>query len=458
MRRIGTRLTVWYASGATVSFAILSWLGGGLLDSRLIGSLDDLNAAEFRQLRGQIGPAYDKVGSHELEERLKSVDQYQSVLFYISIDSPKTHEHVFRSQNLKGREIPDLKGERAFSVETAGLGPLRVGEFLLPPYDVTVATSSLGVRESMRAFAIISVGLILVMLLISTFIGIAFARFVLGPIRAIRDTAQRIGSDNLAERIPLTAVRDEVDELAALLNRMFDRLEAVFGQMQRFTEEVSHELKTPLSLIRLHSEQVVKTAQTPQVVEAAVEQIEEIDRLNTFIDQMLFLSRVEAQSIAFDLKPTDPAPFLTMFAQDAEALADHSGQRFVLETHGRGTVAIEAIWMRQVLLNLVSNALRASPPGGIVRLVSTFEGAFWRVTVTDDGPGLSPAECEHMFERFVRFGTSKRVDRGTGLGLSIARSIVTLHRGTISAAPRTDHSGLSVTIMLPAGQGRPDAP
>ncbi|MEO7385053.1 MAG: ATP-binding protein [Novosphingobium sp.] len=422
------------------------------MESRLINSLDELNAAEFRQLQMSIGSDYATVDPKRLKDRLKSVEQYQSVLFYISIDSPNTNERIFRSANLEGHEIPDVKGQRRFSAEARGLGPLRINEFLLPPYDVTVATSELSVHESTRAFAIISALLIGLMLVVSTVLGLAFARFVLSPIRVIRDTAQRIGSDNLAERIPVAEVRDEVDELAVLLNTMFDRLELSFGQMSRFSEQVSHELKTPLSLIRLHAESVAKNASSPHNAEAAVEQIEEIARLNTFIDQMLFLSRAESNAIAFDLQPVNPAPFMQLLAHDAEALADHSGHRFEFEATGQGTVRIEVSWMRQVLLNVISNALNASPPGGLVRMESVFSDSFWQVSIEDDGPGLAAADCARIFERFVRIGGQRRGDRGAGLGLSIARSIVTLHLGTMHAEPRENATGLRVVIALPAAE------
>ncbi len=449
MKRIGTRLAVLYAIGATISFAILSLLGGSLMIAHMIGSLDALNAAEFRQLQRQIGPDFATVGSRVLETRLKSVDQYQSVLFYVSIDSPQRHEHVFRSQNLRGREIPDVKGQRAFNAATPGLGSLRVGEFLLPPYDVTVATSAQGVDEVVRAFTRISVGLIFAMLVVSLLLGGIFARYMLEPIRAIRATADRIGSNNLVERIPLGPVRDEVDELAELLNRMFDRLEDAFAQMRRFSSEVSHELKTPLSLLRLHAESIAKSGAESAITEAAVEQIGEIARLNTFIDQMLFLSRAQAKAIAFDLKTIDPREFLITFAHDAEALAEHSGRRFVLDARGAGEVGLEQSWFRQVLLNLFSNALHVTPPDGEIRLISRFAGDEWIVSIEDEGPGLDSADCERIFERFVQLGTKARGDRGAGLGLSIAQSIVTLHGGVITAHSLGSGRGLGVTVRLP---------
>jgi two-component system heavy metal sensor histidine kinase CusS len=452
VKSIGARLALTYALGATLSFAILSMVGARLLESRLIRSLDELNAAEFRQLRSHIGSDYASVDTPTLERRLASVDEYQSILFYVHIDAPGRGETIFSSSNLKGRAIPDIKGERFFSVEAPGIGPLRVSEFLLPPYDVTVATSSRSVEEGMRAYATISAALILVMLVISIFVGRAFSRILLSPLRAISATAERIGLDNFAERIPLDGIRDELGELTDLLNRMFDRIENAFLQMQRFSEEVSHELKTPLALIRLHAESIAKADSRHS--DAAFEQIEEIGRLNSFIDQMLFLSRAEAKAIRFDLTPQDPTEFLQSFAADAIALAEHDGHRFELVQEGQGEAAIEASWLRQVLFNLVGNALRVNPPGGLVRLSSRFHRGRWRLVVSDEGPGLTREQCARIFDRFVRLGPDRKGDRGAGLGLSIARSIVALHHGTIRAVPRRS-GGLLVIVELPIARTEP---
>ena len=123
---------------------------------------------------------------------------------------------------------------------------------------MTVATAASNVDTAIRAYTLTSVALVLAMLLVSIVIGVGMSQFVLRPIRAIRETADRIRSDNLSERIPVSDVRDEISELAELLNRTFDRLETTFIQMRRFSEEVSHELKTPLSLLRLHAEQILR--------------------------------------------------------------------------------------------------------------------------------------------------------------------------------------------------------
>lgn len=448
MRSIGARLTLGYALSATFSFAILTLIGAQLLEARLTDGLDELNAAEFRQLKAHIGSDYATVSPLLLEQRLANVNSYESILFYISIENPRSGRKLFNSSNLGGQPIPDVKGKRKFNAEARGLGPLRIDEFLLHPYDVTVATSARNVDTALRAYMWTSLALVLAMLLASIVIGLGMTQVVLRPIRVIRDTANRIRSDNLSERIPVGDVRDELSELAELLNRTFDRIEQAFVQMRRFSEEVSHELKTPLSLLRLHAEQILRD-DTTKHADAAVEQIEEIARLNRFIDQMLFLSQAEAESIVLNLKPINPRAFIEGFAADAAVLADDSGHKFCAKVRGRGSVPFDESRLRQVLFNITTNALKASPPGTEIRLTSTFQGDVWRVSVEDDGPGASTEEREHMFDRFVRLGDKAGAVRGSGLGLTISRSIVRLHGGRIWAEPASLLGGLAIVVELP---------
>ena len=451
MRSIGARLTLGYALSATISFALLSIIGGRFLEARLTDGLDELNAAEFRQLQAHIGADYGTVSPELLEKRLTNVNSYESVLFYISIENPKTGEKLFNSENLRGRPIPDVKGKRKFDADAPGLGPLRINEFLLHPYDVTVATSARNVETTVRAYTLTSVALILAMLLVSIVIGVGMTQIVLRPIRSIRETADRIRSDNLSERIPVAGVSDEISELADLLNRTFDRLEQAFVQMRRFSEEVSHELKTPLALLRLHAEQILRDDKTNHA-DAAVEQIEEIERLNRFIDQMLFISQADAHSIVLELRPKDPRTFLESFAADAAVLADDSGHHFSATFKGKGLVAFDESRMRQVLFNITTNALKVAPPGTKIHLTSDLSNDFWRVVLEDEGPGVSTVQGERMFDRFVRIGEKASAVRGSGLGLTISRSIVRLHGGKIWAEPARDLGGLAIIMELPRGR------
>lgn len=454
MKSIGTRLAIWYALAATITLACLFVVGYRLLEKHLIHGLDLLNAAEFAQIKAHLGPDYKTLTPAVIDTRIRETTEYASVLFYINIDNPQTG-FIFYSTNLKGQEIPDLPGEHAYDVDMSGIGELRAGEFVLPPLDVTIATPSGQVHKVMEGYVEVCLALLAAMMLASLVIGFGLSRLVLWPVRRIRDTAIRIRSDNLSERIPVEDVHDEISDLARLLNQMFDRLESAFSQIRRFAADASHELKTPLSLVRLHAEKMLVDSElAPAHREAVHVQLEEITRLNQLVDDLLFLSRADAHAITINRKIQEPAPFLKNFSQDACALAEHHGCQFIWTHEGEGTVAFEKKWIRQVLLNLLTNALNISPSEGRITLRSILTDGVWRVSVEDEGPGLPEKEREQIFERFVRFNPQANEDnKGSGLGLAISRSIVDLHLGRIFAEAGTNGAGLRVVFEISTGDG-----
>ena len=450
MKSIGARIALWYACAATATLAVLFVAGYALLDRHLLHGLDLLNEAEFQQIESRLGPDYSSLSAPFIEMRIRETTDFASTLFYIDIHRKGTGV-VFRSTNLNGKNIPDVPGERSFTSVVPDIGEVRAAEFHMAPFEVMVATPLQPVRDVMHTYVEICAALLLAMLAVSLLIGMGLSRLVLAPVRTIRDTANRIRSDNMSERIPVGDVRDEIADLARLLNQMFDRLEGSFEQIRRFTSEASHELKTPLSLIRLHTEKMLTDEALPvRHRESLQDMLEEVDGLNRVIEDLLFLSRADAHAIALALQTQDPQPFLQAFAQDAIALAEHHGMRFELEHTGSGEAAFEPKWMRQVLLNLLINAIRVSPPGGLIRLRSALDDGAWRLSLEDQGPGLTEEQRDRMFERFVRFA-APGVEKlpGTGLGLAICRSIVGLHGGRIEACPAQQGSGLDVEIRIP---------
>lgn len=303
----------------------------------------------------------------------------------------------------------------------------------------------------MHSYIEVCAGLLLLMPFFSAAIGFGMSRVVLQPLNFIRETANRINSDNLSERITAPAHQDELADLTQLLNQMFARLESSFNQIKRFAADASHELKTPLSLIRLHAEKLLDdSALSGENMDAVVVQLEELARLNQIIDEKLFLSRADAQVIKLNLRRCDPIELLKNFEQDAIALAEHEDERlFRLVVEGAGTAAFEERWLRQVWLNLLTNALNAAPPCSLVTMHSRFTDGQWLVTAEDEGPGLAEQQLDQIFNRFTQFGSPEHRARGSDLGLAISRSIVALHDGQISAHNRTDRACLSVTVSLP---------
>ncbi len=456
MRSIGSRLAVWYAAAGTVTLACLFLIGHFLLRDYLIRGLDVLIESEFEQVRAHLGDDYRTLNAAEIDRRIRETTEYASVLFYIDVHSARGGT-IFYSSNLKGRSIPDVPGQRRYDVEWEGGSRLRVGEFILAPYDVIIATPERQLADVMEGYAEVSVALLALMLALSLAIGFGLSRLALRPIRLIRTTASRIGSDNLGERIPVSKVSDEVSDLARLLNAMFDRLEASFANARRFAADASHELKTPLSLIRLHAERLLAGGTLSAEQEDGVASVlEEVSHVNATIDELLFLSRAESRSITLELAAHDPASVLAGFNVDAQALAEHHGVRFTYHHQGTGRAIIEPRWIRRVLLNLLVNAIQVAPKGSEIRVSSELNDGRWRVAVEDEGPGVPEGELDRIFERFVRLKPRSEAERGgTGLGLAICRGIVELHRGRIFAERGPGGRGLRVVFDTPAVAGPP---
>jgi signal transduction histidine kinase len=453
VKSIGSRITLWYAVTVITTLACLFVAGHYLLENQLIHQLDKLNETQFKQLKFSLGPNYRTLTTSTIDDRIREVTESASSLFYIDCHGPMTNR-FFKSNNLRGQTIPDIPGKRVYTVDVNGIGELRVGEFLLPPFEVTVGTPLAPVRDVMSGYRKVFFALLTASLMVSIVIGYALSQFMLRPVRVIQATANRIRSDNLNERIPVGDVKDEISQLARFLNQMFDRLETSFAEIRRFTADASHELKTPLSLVRLHAERLLVNDYLATTQKESVHvQLEELARVNRIIDELLFLSRADAQAISVDLKEQSPAAFLHAFAQDAGALAEHHGRHFSYTHVGDGSVAFGEQRMRQVLLNLLANALNASPPEGRITLHSDLSTDLWRITVDDEGPGLSAEQRSRVFERFVRFNQAGGDDRGSGLGLAICRSIVQLHRGRIFAEAGPDGRGLRMVIEIPATAG-----
>jgi len=453
VRSIGARLALWYAAAATATLVCLFVAGYYLLKINLVHGLDLMNRAEFAQISAHLGSDYASLNDRVIDARIRETTDYASVLFFITVDDPHGPVRpIFYSTNLRGLEIPDVPGQRTFNAVLPGVGELRVGEFILGPFDVTIATPLDNVHEAMRYYTQTCLWLLAVMLAVSVAIGFGLSRLALRPVRLIRETASRISSDNLSERIPVASIRDEISELALLLNLMFDRLEISFRQIRRFTAEASHELKTPISLIRLQAEKLLVHGNLDADNEESVHvQLEEVSRLSNIIEELLFLSRAESFEIRLNLTTQDPKAILMSFSQDARVLAEHRGLQFVCSHEGLGSVLAEPHWLRRVLLNLLTNALNASPQGSRVTLTSSIREGFWRVQLADQGPGVPSEYRERIFERFFRLPPANAAaDEGSGLGLAICRSIISLHGGTIWAEAPPDGSGLSMVFRIPA--------
>jgi signal transduction histidine kinase len=277
------------------------------------------------------------------------------------------------------------------------------------------------------------------------------ARGMTSPLREMTAAARSMATGDYSRRVQATS-RDEVGELATAFNRMAEDLASVDRQRRELVANVSHELRTPVTALRATLENLVDGVADPDpaTLRTALAQTE---RLGTLVAQLLDLSRLEAGVVPLDLTDLPVAAFLDE-AVDGARLVDGAVERSVVwevEVEPPGlTVRADAARLHQVVANLLDNAARHSPPGGRVRVSAApvATSAAVVLEVSDEGPGIAPADRERVFERFHRAGAAQSVTGGTGLGLAIARWAVELHGGTIQVADSA--TGCTMRVVLPA--------
>ncbi len=444
---------VQFAVLVTATTAVVLAAGGWLLSREALTGVDLLNQAEFTEIRDRLGPHPESLTPPEVDRRVRSHTELDAALYFFQIHSDSS-SLLFRSANLGPAVLPDLTGgvlQR--TEELTGLGQIRLGEYYYGPLHVQIASPLAPAYHLLAEYAQISIFLLGAVAVASIGLGWGFARLTLRPVRAIHLTAARIRADNLSERISVPEGRDELAALARLLNRMFDGLEASFVQVKRFTADASHELKTPLALMRLNAERLrPRLADDAEGTAALDEILEDNERLRRIADSLLFLAKIESGALAIATEEMPADALVRTFAEDAVALGEDCSARFQVIRSDPGTIRCEPALIRQLLLNLVANAFRVSPPNHCVSLASELIEGVWRLRVTDEGPGLPPEQLERVFERFVRYRPTSGEDggkSGNGLGLAICRSIATLHGGRITLVNRLDRSGLLVEVTLP---------
>jgi signal transduction histidine kinase len=284
------------------------------------------------------------------------------------------------------------------------------------------------------------------------------------PLREMTEAARRMATGDYSTRVTATS-SDEVGQLARAFNQMAADLAAVDRQRRELVANVSHELRTPLTALTALLENLADgvSPASPAALESALAQAE---RLSTLVGDLLDLARVDAGKAPLARASVDVAALLAQAAAEANGNAQQTGRRVTVLTDAPAGLVVEAdaARLRQLVANLLDNATRHSPAGGIVRLTAAPLPEGWRLEVQDAGPGIAAVDRERVFERFGTL-TDPTADGGTtgggtGLGLAIARWVTDLHGGSIGFVdPPPGSTGALVRVDLPlAPPSRPAAP
>jgi signal transduction histidine kinase len=248
-------------------------------------------------------------------------------------------------------------------------------------------------------------------------------------------------------------VKDELGRLAETLNQMMTRLERSFAALRRFTADASHELKTPLTVLRAGVERAITTPNLPQDTLATLEEtLQEIKRMTELVDALLTLARADEGIAPLHREPVDLRGIVEEVRETGELLAEDSGVVVEVATPPEPiVVSVDATRIRQLILNLLTNAVKYTPPGGTVRMQLGSADGRVTLSVADTGIGIAPGDLPHIFDRFwradsARTRTSERP--GAGLGLAISKWIAEAHGGRIDVVSRPGR-GTTFTVTLP---------
>jgi len=254
-------------------------------------------------------------------------------------------------------------------------------------------------------------------------------------------------ADDLSRRIPVTDNRsDEVGQLIQAFNETLERLENLFTMQRRFLADVSHELRTPLTVIKGN----VGLMRHVGADEESLEGIDgEVDRLTRLVGDLLLLAQAESGRVPFDMAPVELDTVLLEVFQQMRVLAGDR-LRVALEEIDQILVNGDRDRIKQMLLNLVGNAVQYTPNGGLVTLRLRLDGTRAHFSVTDTGPGIPAEDLPHIFERFYRGEKSRTRSKGSGfgLGLSIAYWIVRNHNGLVEVDSQ-EGQGTTFNVWLP---------
>lgn len=282
-------------------------------------------------------------------------------------------------------------------------------------------------------------------------IGWWLVRKSLKPLGELASGVERFNAQTLGQRMPRNFNGDEVDRMAAAFNAMAGRLEQSFQQIREFTLHASHELKTPLTVMRSQLEtSLVRETSLSDTQRAALENLhEEVVRLAKIVDGLTLLTKADAGMVALERKLVQFDELVREAAEDAEVLAQPGGIQVQLTRCDAVAIIGDRHRLRQVLLNLVDNAIKYNDTGGRVEISLARDGEFAELVVTNTGKGIAPELLGHVFERFARGDEAQgRAMEGCGLGLTIAKWVVEAHNGLIRIASELGKA-TSVAVRLP---------
>jgi heavy metal sensor kinase len=387
-----------------------------------------------------------------------------------------------KSENLKNVQLPislnalknASKGLITFetnrSIENT---PLRIITFPVLENNhaakiIQIASSLEGVEDALNTLFIILIITVPLVLMVASLGGQFLAHKALKPVDDITNTARMITSQNLNQRIVPPKVKDEISRLIETFNGMISRLDQSFRQMKQFSSDASHELKTPLTILKGEVEVMLRKERTQQEYQQTLKSnLEEINRMSQIVEDLLLLSKADTGQIKLNKGDINLMEILTEVVAQMDMLARSKRLHLSTSNHHRDVhIFGDALRIRELFMNLIENAIKYTEEGGSIHIslqkeypppvrnqsdrVQKERERFAKIIVSDTGIGISREDQEKIFNRFFRVDKARsREQGGSGLGLSICKWIVEAHQGEIKVESELG-KGTSFTVKFPS--------
>ena len=456
---IRTRLTAWYVSVLILLLLVFAAIvfcfqyvtltrqivHDEMQDVATVEGLLYFDGSGQMQLRQNY---YTRPQSHLLVDRMMEVLDQQGTVLY-------------RSDTLRGQPLggPLVPGE-GDTTSNEHIVRLRDGIHVLTishvhgmaghDYVIRLGYSLRPLRERMwQFFLLLGVALVLTVLL-AGITGEWIAGKAMRPIGQMAARAEGISANNLHDRLIVANPHDELGTLAAAFNQLLERLEQSFQQLQRFTADAAHELRTPLASLRTVGEVALSGKRSAQEYQEAVSSIlEETQRLSQTVDSLLLLSRAELGNSSTVSEDVALYPLLEEVVGILSVLAEEKDVKISVKAHSRADLTVhgDRSLLRIAFINVIHNAIKFSSAQGLVGVFLASDHGHALVSVTDQGPGLRAGESERAFDRFYK-GQDTSAGHGSGLGLSIVKLIVERVGGLVYFDPSVK-VGATVVFRLP---------
>lgn len=451
---IRARLTAWYTLILALSLAVFGGVAYLAMRHSIHSTIDDGIRQRIEGLRSIIvedGPHGLAALQDEIREYARGEGSHVKLrvadaagnLIYASPGMERLTERAAR-KNIS-RVFPD-------EIEREHYRALRENlDVANSTYQVEVAVSTRDFDQVLMRFGLVLLLAAPVFLLLAALGGYWMSRRALAPVDEITLAARSISAQNLSLRLAVPCTGDELERLAGTLNEMLERLDSAFHRVMQFTADASHELRTPVSVIRTGAELTLRKPRSEAEYREAVSQIlQESEKVSQLIEQLMDLARADSSAVALTLVPLSLSEILSRALGQAKVLAA-AKQISILESLPSEPIRVrgDAASLERLFLILLDNAVKYTPGGGKIEVELRAAGRMAMVSVRDNGIGIDTADISHIFERFFRADKARsRELGGTGLGLSIGRWIAEAHGGEIRVTSELG-KGSTFEVHLP---------